>query len=533
MSAVENLADEISSAPHVDQFQVFAWLESALAALETSRWAPQLTIDGISVLDALRAECMVEFLRFGREGGAETVARQATFTRRLMDRIRRAAYVAKKRYGEHRARGHANLLRPARFVAFPTEPTHFQMLQPIVDELRRRGESCAYYTMRAKLWHRMRASGVEAIWTGDCWPRQVVEARKRGRQIARQLARDAGVQLPPFPELGPGELLLAHFREVFSMHMPTIAETIATAKALFADVRPEVVLIGNDNTLEGRVLVHKAKEHGIATVAPMHGNVTGNPVHGRHITDRFLLFGEASRRIVTSYGQDPAPLVVTGPVHLDDRPRQSGQTVESVRRQLGLDGSRPLVLGLLSGARQNFSLPHHLLQVEALMRASAEFPELHVVAKLHRVDLPRFYDEVRERVPDAQLRVVPYAAPGYPTRIYDWLQGCRLVLTGASATAVESMLMDVPVITMDLRGELREIDFIDRGATIHVRSIDELMVAIRDVLSDAPRAQEARRRAHEYLVDCYGPLDGRASARAADEVMALCRPCDRATVAPA
>ena len=44
------------------------------------------------------------------------------------------------------------------------------------------------------------------------------------------------------------------------------------------------------------------------------------------------------------------------------------------------------------------------------------------------------------------------------------------MLTGASAVAVEAMLMDVPVVTMDFCNEIHGVDFIDAGATIHVNT---------------------------------------------------------------
>ena len=57
------------------------------------------------------------------------------------------------------------------------------------------------------------------------------------------------------------------------------------------------------------------------------------------------------------------------------------------------------------------------------------------------------------------------------------------MLTGASTVAVEAMLMDVPVVTMDFRDEIHEVDFIDAGATMHVRTGEALVEAVAEILA--------------------------------------------------
>ena len=107
--------------------------------------------------------------------------------------------------------------------------------------------------------------------------------------------------------------------------------------------------------------------------------------------------------------------------------------------------------------------------------------------------------------------VVAEETHGFPRGIIEWLQGCSVVLTGASMVAVEAMLIGVPVITMDFCNEIREVDFIDFGMTTHVTTPEALEATGRDVLaarSPSHGSAIARTDVSKSGIPCFGwPLD--------------------------
>ena len=96
-----------------------------------------------------------------------------------------------------------------------------------------------------------------------------------------------------------------------------------------------------------------------------------------------------------------------------------------------------------------------------------------------------------------------------------------MVLTGASTTAIEAMVMDVPVITMDFCRELYKIDFIDYGATLHTTTSAELQGAVQQVLATGRLPDEVQARMQQFLRGTYFSLDGKSSERAAESLRAL------------
>ena len=120
-------------------------------------------------------------------------------------------------------------------------------------------------------------------------------------------------------------------------------------------------------------------------------------------------------------------------------------------------------------------------------------PEVPIVIKLHRKDRLHYYQEGLRDCGSSNLYVVSHDAYGFPQSIFEWLQGCRIVLTGASTVALEAMVMDVPVITMDFCNEIHDVDFIDAGATIHVRTEEALEEAVREIMRAIPRVPKCKR----------------------------------------
>jgi len=247
----------------------------------------------------------------------------------------------------------------------------------------------------------------------------------------------------------------------------------------------------------------------------MHGSVTGEPLHGDHIADKFLVYGENNRRNLVGLGNDSSQIEVCGAPYLDRRPIQAGKLHVSLKQRLCFREDKPMVLVATSGPGHCTSERHFQSLVEAVMRLSAKMSEVNFVAKLHRKDRVEFYEVPHKNVPDSRLHVIADGRSGFPRDIFDWLQGCSLLLTTVSTVGIEAMLMDVPVISMDFAGEFKKVDFVEANTTIHVQSEQELEEAARMALERPETLLGVKRRAEEFLKDSFGALDGNSALRCA------------------
>jgi hypothetical protein len=301
--------------------------------------------------------------------------------------------------------------------------------------------------------------------------------------------------------------------------LPLVSEAIANAHAALDAFGARLLVVGNDLTTEGRAGCRVARLRGIPTAMFMHGTIAGDPLQSMHVADRILVYGNVHRDELAQRGFPQDHIVVCGAPSLDNRPRQTGQVNAQLRDRLGLQAGDPWILVTTSGPGHRISMAHHKLVIEHLARLSAAVPTTPVVVKLHRKDHIEHYQQALHNSAGRKLIVVGVNTPGYPRDIFEWLDGCPVVLTGASAVAVEAMLMDVPVVTMDFRKEVLGVDFIDAGATTHVRTGEALVEAVTEILAGHAPSAEAQARVRAYLEESFCALDGRSASRAAGSLI--------------
>jgi UDP-N-acetylglucosamine 2-epimerase len=307
------------------------------------------------------------------------------------------------------------------------------------------------------------------------------------------------------------------------MHeMPFVYEAIANTQAALDRSGCRVLVVGNDLTVEGRAGCRVAARRSVPTAVFTHGSVTAMPLHSMHCADRLLVYGEGQRRDLARLDIADERIVVCGAPSLDERKQQNGRIHPQLEERFELRQGEPWILVATSGPGHTVSQAHHERVVANLLKLSKALPEIPVVIKLHRKDRLDYYQEsLRSAAARKKLYVIGAETGGLPSDILDWLQGCSLLLTGASSAAMQAMLMDVPVVTMDFYHEIKNADFIDAGATVHVDTYDALEAAVRKIIAEGGATEDVRRNTQAFLKDAFLALDGQSSDRGAAAVMEL------------
>lgn len=521
MSEQPDLAQRSTDAETAGKIDVLAWLDKVFPILEGSSWATALQVQGVSVLEICRAPLYLGLLKLLQKSGASAIAKGEQIAP-VLDNLHKRVWNSLlwrfyKLSAERRALSQASVLSPTTVVFWPRELTHIQSQLPVAAALKNLGTSFAFLACQPKIVRRLAEKGVQSAYAIKVWPNARVAGFRHGHRLAQTLATAPEVSLPEFPTLVEQQKLLLIFGSIISNLLPKVCESLEFARLLLAKKTTRVLVVGNDLTVEGRAASMFAKDNGVSTACLMHGSISGEPLHGYHCVDRLIVYGNDAKRELIQQGVLGERLAVCGAPYLDDQPHQSGQPHPVVHAHLGLAAERPYVLVATSGPGHSISHDHHRCVIENLMRLSAQTPAL-FVAKLHRKDSEFYYKEVRQLVPESRLVVTP-DLPNLT--IFDWLQGCDLVLTGASSTAVEAMLMDVPVISMDFANEIKQVNFIDAGATWHVRTEEDLGEAVRTLLYDPVRRAALAQKAGEFLKNQFYALDGRSAQRSAEILLAL------------
>jgi len=492
------------------------------AALHRSSWAPCLSYHGIDVIDVLTSplhHALLKLLRLSPGGSVATPSKSA-FGWGGWISARNAAYRVKQRYLARKFSRRAEPFRQVDYLFWPRNANHLNAQQPVIAELRRRDAPLGIIACQVSSLAELLRRKEPAMFAPAGWPQAHAAARRDGRRLARSLAR-----LPAVPSeslgLPNGERLLANLRRVLINHLPDACIAIVNAEQAVERLSPRVFVVGYDITMEGRAACLVGRRLGISSAVLMQGSFSGASILKTHVADRVIVYGNAQRLDLLSSGVPDDRIAVCGAPYLDSRPQQTGAIDARIAERFRLDPARPYVLVATSGPGHAVSLAHHEQSVDAIAQLSADLPNVQFVVKLHPKDSTTFYDAARAKNPQSRLCVVPSGTSGLPKDIFDWFQGCSLMLTGASATAFEAMVLDVPVVTMDLCSEFRQVSFIDAGATAHVRSFPELTLTVRRLLETTDDTAVLRGRAREFLGEMFFALDGRSSERAADVIAAL------------
>lgn len=291
---------------------------------------------------------------------------------------------------------------------------------------------------------------------------------------------------------------------------------VATAmEELVKNHRPSLIFASNPYTLEGRIAVNVARAHRIPTASIEHGTIyKEDPMWAECCLDLMCVWGQPSRRALLSSGLTDQQIAVTGAPRFDEINKRISSDLET--RDLRKDN----VLVATSGAGDKVSLEEHKAFIKSLYTAASLTPDISWVVKLHKKDNPDLYREVERQFPGARVEVVPSERQNFGPDIFSFLASARAMVTICSTSALDAMLVDVPVVSVAINSDTAKgLEFLERGCTIEANSGVELAAAINKIWEGSAdlRVVEAARL---YIAEHCTNL-GTAGKQVADRIFAL------------
>lgn len=380
------------------------------------------------------------------------------------------------------------LHRPVLFL--PVEPNHITQFSPIWGLMKKKNVPYLIITNRKRIFKTLRDVHPIIFLERQFTPHAPF-AWKKVKDLQNE------VVLTKKNEIGCKELLEAINNSIKHQSI-FIHNLYHQLHQVISQYEPPAVVAGYDITPEGRLLTIIANKMDIPSYCIMHGSISGEPLHKMHLVDHFLLFGEASKRELIKIGVPSSQLIVTGAPYLDNGQFQKKKINNIIKKNLGFTDEKPYFLITNSGPGHSTSFVHFQETIDQIFKLSLKFPDIHWVIKMHKKDRLEYYEDTQRKYGNHRIAIVSDAAKGFPRSIFEWIRGAHALLTGTSTVAIEAMSMNVPVITMDFMSEYKNVDFIDRGATIHVTNGEELEGAVHTLLENPGNYKEIGKRAEEY-----------------------------------
>lgn len=286
-------------------------------------------------------------------------------------------------------------------------------------------------------------------------------------------------------------------------------------KRVFEEFRPSLFFANNPYATEGRAATYVAKKFNVPTASSEHGSIFPNdPIWQECLVDLVCVFGEPSRRALLSCDVMPEQIAVTGSPHFD-------KIFKSFQKQDSREEAANILVAT-SGPGDQVSLEQHQRFINILYEASTLSPDVRWVVKLHTKDREDLYTDVAQNFPSSRVEIISSERTRFGTDIFDYLATARALVTICSTSAMDAMLVSVPVITVALESKekgLKGIEFLERGCTLRVERAEELAEAVQMVWKGI-RDEQADAAAREYINEHYSNF-GNATENVAERLLNL------------
>ncbi len=306
------------------------------------------------------------------------------------------------------------------------------------------------------------------------------------------------------PVLGSPELLRWFYQKT-----PEVVRVFDAIHSLFEKLSIGAVLTISSIVWMDSALNLFARANRIPAVTLQHGLILDRDLfcHIPIYATQKMVWGNAVKQWYQKYGFPASRLNVIGSPRFDVIFNRQWCGKQTLCQKLGIDPQQKLMV-YATGTEMNTIVP---LIADALKSV----PELYLLILLHPSEsaLVSKYEQLVAGYPRCKVMQFGHVS------LYDALSGADFFITHCSTAALEAMLFQLPVITVEpLPGYF---SYGDAGASLRVTDSAELTTVVTKLINDADFRESAIDRYREFLADYCIP-DGNASQRLFDQLKALC-----------
>lgn len=292
------------------------------------------------------------------------------------------------------------------------------------------------------------------------------------------------------------ELLNLYFEAIYS---------IMFIERMINSTSPAIICLMPDGYFLQQIAAAVAKKHNIPTLACSASLETGNArSYMKHLhADKIAAMGEVIKNIYVESGVKPERIAVTGVAHFDRLFDRNKEQDEKVLTEQGIDLSqRTIVFGT-----ENLSISETVEALTGVIEAVLKTKDIQLVVKVHPAEGIEPYQAVAEQYHDPRIHVVK------DIDLYALLSRCELVIVKFSTVALEAMMMDKPVVVINLPGQPTPVPYAEEGAALGVYRYEDIESAILKVLYNEETRTRLKAGRDKFVRAWAGEPDGKASQR--------------------
>ncbi len=353
---------------------------------------------------------------------------------------------------------------------------------------------------------------------------EIIRAKRHFGKMLRRLKSEAPkYNLFSLNNVNLLDALPNYFEYYFHTFLPLAALYLDLSIRALKKESPDAILLIDEYLLFGRSLLFAAAEENVPSFAIQHGVISkyhpgyiydhaeisqdGNPFFPyTPLPSKTALFGHYYEKILTENSAYPkSRLVVTGQPRYDVL-RLASQTYDRDQfcRRYNLDSTKRIALVVtqpfpVKKARSEFINP--------TANALSKIQDLQIVVKPHPGESADWYEALLAR----QGVNVTILSPKSDT--IEAMFACDLFIAVNSTTIIEALMLDKPVVVVNLSKFSEVLPWVSDGAAIGITNPEDLLATFQRVLADTNYLHTHRKGRNKFLRDQIFKEDGKATER--------------------
>lgn len=301
----------------------------------------------------------------------------------------------------------------------------------------------------------------------------------------------------------------------------TVAE-METLKYIIEKEKPRLFIVLNELEMFGRTIVGIAKSKRIKTLYLQHGAIAEHPSYVKLYANKMAAWGNEAKKIMIGLGSKASDITVTGNPSYDQLISWKVDR-DYIYKKLGLDTRKGVVVLATQPAGFEVSKENNIKVAKSVIKAVESFPNKQLLLKLHPDEYGFLYAKIIKGMKAKNVRICKHHLVNYKINIFDVLSICDLLITQFSTTAMEAMIKNKPVVTINLTGKPDMMAYAKSKAAIGVYKTKDIAPAIKKALYNKKTQNNLSRNRKRFVYqNCY-KLDGNATKRVVGLVKGMVR----------
>lgn len=317
-----------------------------------------------------------------------------------------------------------------------------------------------------------------------------------------------------YKDIGIWSLVEGEISRFFKERFPRVLKLIAQINRYHQSKTIRAVVLRADGRETERSIIKAAEKLHIPTLYITHGVLAENNGHDILFCTKTAVWGRADFERYVSLGNHPDKLAITGSPKYDrlyfkNLSASKELVYKKLRLRAGDDFAVLATQPIVKFSSHRTDDENEVL-IRSVLSAIRGIPDLKLVIKLHPFEDYLMYKKLLKEIGASGAILIR------DVDIFSLIRESAFLITVNSTVGLEAMILEKPVITINLSKREDLLPFAKKGAALGVYRQEDIAPAIERILKDRQLNKQLQIKQKEVVSRYIYQLDGRSSERVVD-----------------